>query len=214
MDETVTTSIDSAPIFYRIDKEQRPSLRLAVCALSVSGKAGEAIPTTKLRWTAVMASRLRAIADQARQSERPEGKSLPYASLRAALLTKIPEAVLLAPDLGAPWKREGFGAVLHSEGGHPDLASRASGALAAWVPMVLRPWAEMVDVDEALVDGARTWPRPVGPSSLPRSLTSTYQQESRRVRRSATPRRQSCKSSPGVSKVTNSSKASDPSIEL
>ena len=101
-----------------------------------------------------MGGRLRELARVAADTDRPEGKSLPYASLRAVFQVQVPDAVMLARDLGRPWAREDGATFMHvAEGTGGDCAARASGALRTWVGMVLRPWAERLGLDMDLVDG-------------------------------------------------------------
>ena len=61
---------------------------------------------------------------------------------------------MLARDLGRPWTREDGGPFMHvAEDTAGDSDRRLCSVLRTWVGTVLRPWAEGLDLDEALVDG-------------------------------------------------------------
>jgi len=142
------------PRFFRFVKgSRRDGLETAPCALLVDPRSPLVVTTTRLGWSSVLGGRLREIARAAIETGRPDGKLPPFASLRAALQVQVPDAVMLAHDLGRPWAREVSGSFMHvAEGDGGDCARRASGALRTWIGMALRPWATHLGLDEALVD--------------------------------------------------------------
>lgn len=142
------------PQFFRfIAGGRKDGLETAPCALLLDPQTSLEVATARLTWSALLGGRLREIARAAAESGRPEGRSLPFASLRAVLQVQVPDAVMLASDLGRPWAREDGGAFLHvAEGTEGTCARRASSALRTWIGMVLRPWAMRLGLDEGLVD--------------------------------------------------------------
>ncbi|MFL7904318.1 RNaseH domain-containing protein [Azospirillum argentinense] len=162
----MTTSDAANPPLYRAVKGSRAgSIEPVACALTVEPTGGLPVATVRLSWSPLMAARLRGLAGLATETGEPEGRSLPYASLRTALQAQIPEAVLLARDLGAPWKREeGFpflDAAAVPDGARDPLVLAAS-ALRTWMTMVLRPWAERLGIDEDMVEAVHALATPEG----------------------------------------------------
>lgn len=119
-----------------------------VTALRVQPKALPKVQAVRLAWSQRASAIFRELARQGAASARPEGKSLPIASLRAALQAQAPRALLIAHDLGK----------LASEEPRPflDLGEGNAGsvvpALQAWIGGVLRPWAGTVGASAELVD--------------------------------------------------------------
>ncbi len=139
----------AVPTLFR-EKGGRKGVVPATCALVVDPPQALPVWTVRLSWSDLLAARLREVARQAAISNLPEGKMLPYASLRAALEAQIPEAVLLVADLGAPWNREECHPFLSIPGGSLDLTKRAASALKTWMSMVLKPWSDRVGIDDDL----------------------------------------------------------------
>lgn len=162
----MSTSDAAHPPLYRAVKGSRAgSIQPVACALTVEPTGCLPVATVRLSWSPLMAARLRGLARLAAETGEPEGRSLPYASLRAALQAQIPEAVLLARDLGAPWKREdGFPFLDAEVGSAParDPLRLAASALRTWTTMVLRPWAERVGVDEDMIEAVQELATPEG----------------------------------------------------
>ena len=150
------------PQFFRAVKGSRAeNLKTSPCALLLEPSQPVEVMTTRLSWTPLMAARLREIARVAVDTGKREGKSIPFASLRAALQVQVPDTVMLARDLGSPWTREENHAFMHvaqSSGG--DCRVRAAGVLRAWTAMALRPWAERLGLGEDLVDAVDDAARP------------------------------------------------------
>lgn len=146
---TVTTDA-SHQFFVEVKKGGRSET--VACALAVRPVPGTLVHTTQLRWSSRMAALLREVATSAKSSGRDEGKSLPYASLRAALQVQLPETILLSHDLGRPWARDEPGQLLSAATDSGDIEARASATLRDWGTMVLKPWAERVEVEETVVD--------------------------------------------------------------
>jgi hypothetical protein len=154
MRPTLTMSDTPKPQFFRfIAGGRKEGLETVPCALLLDPQTSVEVATARLTWSTLLGSRLREIARSASESGKPEAQSLPFASLRAALQVQVPDAVMLARDLGRPWAREDGGAFMHvAEGKEGTCATRASGALRNWIGMVLRPWAMRLGLDEGLVD--------------------------------------------------------------
>jgi hypothetical protein len=151
----LTTSDAAQPFLFRSVKGSRREIQPVACALIVEPTGALPVATIRLAWSQLLAARLRDLARAAAQSGVPEGKSLPFASLRAALQAQLPAAMLLARDLGAPWKREErfpFLDVEASDTAAGDPAKLAASALKTWMTMVLRPWADRVGIDDDLID--------------------------------------------------------------
>lgn len=121
-----------------------------VCALQHDGVTSVPLETERVSWTARAATILREIGREGEDSASARGNSLPYASLRAAIASVVPEAVMLERDLGAPWSEtpRPFLDVAATDG----LAARLGRALTLWVALALRPWAEKVGASEDLTD--------------------------------------------------------------
>ena len=101
-----------------------------------------------------MAAYFREIAVQAAASGNPDGRMLPYGTLRAAMQVQLPRAVMLARNLGQPWRREEMTPFLDVEKGDGHPAAGASAALKTWMRLVFRPWADRLGLDEGLLDTA------------------------------------------------------------
>ncbi len=149
------THDDAKPALFRAVKGSRKeAIQSVACALVARPKGALSVATVRVAWSERLAARLRGIARQALESGLPEGRLLPYASLRAALQVQLPRAVVLARKLGEPWRQEERPAFLHVEDDGSDPRSLAGAAVRTWMALVLRPWAERVGVDEALLDAA------------------------------------------------------------
>lgn len=141
------------PMFLKRFAKGAKRPETAACALLFDPQAPLPVATIRLSWSALMAGRLRELARAGAESGRPEGHSLPYASLRAAIQVALPDCVMLSRDLGRPWAREDGGAFMQvAEGMAGNADRRLCGALRDWAGMVLRPWADRLEIDEALVD--------------------------------------------------------------
>lgn len=142
------------PQFFRLIKgSSKGRIETALSALMLDPQAPLEVATARLSWSPLLGSRLREIARLAADTGKPAGRSLPYASLRLALQVQVPDAMMLASDLGRPWACEGAEAFMHvAEDTGGTCAVRASGALRDWASMELRPWAGRLGLDEALVD--------------------------------------------------------------
>lgn len=143
------------PETQRFIRTERLTGKGVVSALTLRPQGEIPLRVARLSWSKQLAARLREAARAAADSRAPEGKALPFASLRAALQVQIPEALLLAADLGAPWKWDEplpFLDVPVTDNRDRDPALLASCTLRTWWTMVLRPWAERVGLDEDLVD--------------------------------------------------------------
>jgi hypothetical protein len=139
-------------LFRALKGSRREGIQPVACALAARPKGAMPVATLRLSWSERLAARFRGIARQAQESGAPEGRQLPYASLRAALQVQLPRAVMLARKLGEPWRQEDRPPFVYAvmEGGDPR--GPAAAALKTWMRLVLRPWAERVGVDEALLD--------------------------------------------------------------
>lgn len=158
-----TNDAELPPLFRAVKGSRAGSIQPVACALTVEPTGSLPVATVRVSWSPLMAARLRGLARLAADSGEPEGRSLPYASLRAALQAQIPEAVLLARDLGAPWKREEGFPFLDAEavpGGARDTVALAASALRTWMTMVLRPWAERVGIDEEMIEAVHALATP------------------------------------------------------
>lgn len=158
--EPPLTKIDAAQpsLFRSVKGSRKESIQPLACALIVDPTDTLPITTVRISWSELLAARLRAIAKMAAASGEAEGKALPYASLRAALQAQIPEAVLLARDLGAPWKKEDRFPFLDVQASFEparDPVLLAAAALRTWMTMVLRPWAERVGIDDDLMEAVQ-----------------------------------------------------------
>ncbi len=155
----MTTDADLPTLFRGVKGSRgRASVQPLACALIADPTEALPLGTVRLSWSDLLAARLRATARLAADGGEPEGKSLPYASLRAALQVQIPEAVLLARDLGAPWKKEERFPFLDVQAGFEparDPVRLAAAALKTWMTMVLRPWADRVGIDDDLMDAVQ-----------------------------------------------------------
>ena len=142
------------PLYFGRVQTKSKHRQAEVCALLFEPQAPVPVATTRLSWSGLMGSRFRELARAALDTGKPEGKSLPYASLRAAIQVALPDCMLLARDLGRPWSREDGSAFMNvAEGTGGDCALRLCGVLRNWSNMALRPWAGRLGLDEALVDG-------------------------------------------------------------
>lgn len=158
--ELPLTMTDAAQpsLFRSVKGSRKGSIHPVACALIVEPTNAVPVTTVRLSWSELLAARLRGIAKLAADSGEPQGKSLPYASLRAALQAQIPEAVLLARDLGAPWKREDRFPFLDVQASFEparDPVRLAASALKTWMTMVLKPWADQVGIDDDLMDAVQ-----------------------------------------------------------
>ena len=141
------------PLFFRKVARKAKRSESAVCALLFDPQEALPVSTARLSWHGLIGGRFRELARAAQESGKPEGKSLPYASLRAAIQVQLPDTVMLSRDLGRPWSREDGGAFMQvAEDTAGDSEVRLCGVLRTWVGMVLRPWAERLELDDALVD--------------------------------------------------------------
>ncbi|MXP63908.1 DUF3893 domain-containing protein [Roseomonas sp. M0104] len=150
MSETVETTS-----FWRQASLKRDEREIHALALLTPEAAPEALARAQLVWQPRAQALFREIANQGSQSKTDEGRTIPYASLRAALLASIPEASLVEYDLGGPWSGK------QSENPRPfaeadctlrSLLGRARDAASLWCDMVLRDWASRTGVSEDLVD--------------------------------------------------------------
>lgn len=74
------------PPLYRAVKGSRAgSIQPVACALTIEPTGSLPVATVRISWSPLMAARLRGLARLAADTGGPEGCSLPYASLRAAL---------------------------------------------------------------------------------------------------------------------------------
>ena len=159
MERPLTTNEVQAklPALYRKAKgpEGKAKTSTMVCALIVDPTKTTQICCRRFMWSELLAARLRAVASAAASTGNPEGKSLPYASLRATLQVQIPETILLAHDLGAPWSRAERSTFLEINVGTNSPTYRAAAAVMTWTRMVLKPWAERVGVSQELISGVQ-----------------------------------------------------------
>lgn len=145
------TTEERPEALYRGVKGSRAGTRATiVCALRHDGVTPVPIDANRVSWTARAATMLGELGREGADSGSARGTALPYASLRAAIATSVPEAVLLERDLGSPWSEtpRPFLDVASSDG----LAVRLGRALTLWAALALRPWAEKVGASEELVD--------------------------------------------------------------
>lgn len=148
----LTMKNDQLPdALYRSVKGSRSAGRATlVCSLQHDGTVPVVVDAERASWTPRAAAILRELRQAGGESGTDRGNSLPFASLRAAIATVVPEAVLLERDLGGPWLENPRPFL--DVPPQPDLRDRLGRALSLWSAQVLRPWAEKVEADEILVD--------------------------------------------------------------
>lgn len=138
-------------ILYRSVKGSRSIGReTVVSALVFDGVKADPIEADRVSWVPRAAALMKDLGQAADASDNDEGYSLPYASLRAAIASHVPEALVLERDLGAPWLDQPR--ALMDVQSSDDLRERLGRALTLWVGLALRPWATRVGAPEALVD--------------------------------------------------------------
>lgn len=136
---------------YRNVRGSRSTARATVVsALQYDGGDHVLVDADRVSWAPRVAALLRELANEAEASDVAQAYSLPYASLRAAFATSVPQALLLERDLGAPWL-ESPRPFIDVEALH-DLGQRLGSAFSLWVALALRPWAAKTGVSEELVD--------------------------------------------------------------
>ncbi|MBX9679820.1 MAG: RNaseH domain-containing protein [Gemmataceae bacterium] len=122
------------------------------CALMWQGMPAGVKPPLPLRkfvWTETASAFFERIRRLAKDTGKPEGKTLPYADLRAAMQARIKGVLLLqrrilSPKLGEP---------VFAADAEPDaILSGANRVVANWCQLTLRPWVEKLGIDCGDVD--------------------------------------------------------------
>lgn len=121
-----------------------------VSALQFDGEPADPIEVDRVAWAPRAAALMKELGRAAGATEKEQGYSLPYASLRASIAAQLPEALALERDLGAPWSEQPRSMMDVIAG--DDTGARLGTSLALWVGLALRPWASRVGVAEELVD--------------------------------------------------------------
>ncbi len=142
------------------------------------------VPPLRFGWTSITRDLLRRIARKAADTNKAEGRELPYSDLRAALQARIGGLVLL----DSRFSRTDDAPLFAASGGAADIEAAAHRSVAAWVQLTLRPWAENLGTDcgdiDALEDKGRRrelfakLPSPPvpEPANVPDALRSDFRQ--------------------------------------
>ena len=142
------------------------------------------VPPLRFGWTSTTRDLVRRIARKAADTNKAEGKELPYSDLRAALQARIGGLVLLDSRFSRTDDAPLFAAI----GEAADIEAAAHRSVAAWVQLTLRPWAENLGTDcgdiDALEDKGRRrelfakLPSPPvpEPANVPDALRSDFRQ--------------------------------------
>ncbi|MCW2361270.1 RNaseH domain-containing protein, partial [Bradyrhizobium elkanii] len=142
------------------------------------------VPPLRFGWTSTTRDLLRRIARKAADTNKAEGKELPYSDLRAALQARIGGLVLL----DSRFSRTDDAPLFAASGEAADIEAAAHRSVAAWVQLTLRPWAENLGTDcgdiDALEDKGRRrelfakLPSPPvpEPANVPDALRSDFRQ--------------------------------------
>lgn len=142
------------------------------------------VPPLRFGWTSTTRDLLRRIARKAADTNKAEGKELPYSDLRAALQARIGGLVLL----DSRFSRTDDTPLFAASGEAADIEAAAHRSVAAWVQLTLRPWAENLGTDcgdiDALEDKGRRrelfakLPSPPvpEPANVPDALRSDFRQ--------------------------------------
>lgn len=115
----------------------------------------DVVKVTSVSWGNALLARLKIIVEMARETDKDEGYSLPYASLRAALHVRIPDPVYIDSECGAPWS-EYPRPLFSSAGDRKDAVEAARLTVRTWVDLVLAPWAEKLDIDDDIIEAIRS----------------------------------------------------------
>ena len=150
----MTTSEAPPAAYWQARKGGRDQETAEPLALRAPTGGGESLASAGVSWTPPAVQLFREIARQASRSGGDEGRALPYASLRAAVIVSVPEAAYVETDLGGPWKgrTDGVRPFVVADCTPSALAAQVGGAASLWGGMTLRGWAERTKVDEAVVD--------------------------------------------------------------
>lgn len=149
---------DGLPQLYWCRNPRGEKRGTGLLGLAAVGDTGETVEMVRLRWSRTAAARLRELARQAREGGTEQGRALPYASLRAVLQVRVPEAMRIDDDLGAPWNGSGgedrrrWFADCSGSGGGDAVVRRACAAYATWSTMVVARWAERVGASGDLLE--------------------------------------------------------------
>ncbi len=109
-----------------------------------------------LAWGQTLQARFGVIADAARGTGEDAGRSLPYASLRAALQVQFPDALMVERSVGFATPQNRPPVILTLVDDTADAPNRLRTAVLAWVNLVLAPWADRIGVGENLVESIRS----------------------------------------------------------
>src|SRR6202011_5121616 len=96
----------------------------------------------RVSWSARAAQLFKEIARQSSSLRTEDGRTIPFSSLRSAILVSVPEASLLEADLGSPWSKDArdprpfLDAAIEPK----VLMSRTCSAIDVWCQLELAPW--------------------------------------------------------------------------
>jgi hypothetical protein len=133
------------------------SARLTPLAWTLGARSLERRRTIQLRWSDNSLAVFTAIADAATRNNKSPLR-LPIASLRSILVTCLPGALFVTPDVGGiglarrDQKVAFFADVVETEQRSPGHAIRAA---SLWIDNVLAPWAARQTVDPQIVERLR-----------------------------------------------------------
>jgi hypothetical protein len=111
------------------------------------------VPITKFTWTETARAFFERIRRLAKDTDRPEGRALPYADLRAAIQARVDGIVLLQRRILPPTPGE---PVFAADAEPSAVRAAANRSVAAWCQLTLRPWVDKLGIDCGDVDALET----------------------------------------------------------